>query len=37
MACLLTGEEPDIPPNPQNQFLNWVWDELPSLPSLPSV
>ncbi|WP_128478413.1 twin-arginine translocation signal domain-containing protein [Halorussus pelagicus] len=37
MACLLTGDEPDVPPNPPNAFLNWVWDELPSPPSLPSI
>jgi hypothetical protein len=35
MACLLTGDEPNVPSNPSDQLFNWVWDELPSPPSLP--
>ncbi|SEK95541.1 hypothetical protein [Haloferax larsenii] len=36
-ACLLTGDEPDVPPNPSAAFLDWVWDELPEPPAMPSI
>ncbi|OLZ42474.1 hypothetical protein A6E15_16560 [Natrinema saccharevitans] len=34
-ACLLTNEDPDIPD--AADALAWVWDELPSPPSRPSI
>ncbi|MDQ2050220.1 hypothetical protein RBH26_06955 [Natronolimnohabitans sp. A-GB9] len=34
-ACLLTNEDPDIPD--EADALAWVWDELPSPPSRPSI
>lgn len=37
MACLLTGDEPYVPPSPSDQLFDWVWDEIPTPPSLPDI
>jgi hypothetical protein len=36
-ACLITGDEPDLPGSTAGAALDWVWDEIPKPPAPPSV
>lgn len=36
-ACLITGDEPDIPGSTSAAAFSWVWDQIPSTPSVSDI